>query len=205
MATPATPEQLMSRFKDLALQFQPGAEFRYSNSGYVLLEIIIENVSGKSYEDFLQEQIFTPLGMVNTGYDHNRSDIASGYANHSEPADFIDMSIPFSAGGLFSTTDDLYRWNLALETEKLVSKELLAQMFTAHVRTPDTDERGYGYGWYINEGGDRRWSNHGGAIEGFVTGNTRFPDDKVSIIILSNQQTTNLETITSAIVSLLFP
>lgn len=204
-STPVTPEQLLLRFKDLPLDFQPGAEFRYSNSGYIVLGMIIESVSGQSYEEFLQAAIFSPLGMADSGYDHNRSDLATGYANRSTLADAIDMSIPFSAGGLYSTTEDLARWSQALESEKLVSKDLLTQMFTAHARTPETTERGYGYGWYINDGGSRRWANHGGAIEGFVSGITRFPDDNVEIIILSNQQTTNLESITSAIVRLIFP
>ena len=111
-ATPTTPEQTIARFKDKPLDFQPGEKCSYSNSGYVLLGIIIEQVSGRSYEMFLQQNIFDPLQMKNTGYDHNDDSLATGYtgvdSNWEKPA-YIDMTLPYAAGGLYSTVEDLYR------------------------------------------------------------------------------------------------
>ena len=118
LATPSPPKQTIARFKDLPLDFQPGEKWSYSNSGYIVLGYIIERTSGQSYEDFLQQSIFTPLNLSNTGYDHNSSSLAVGYPDrHSTlPAEFIDMSIPYAAGALYSTVEDLYRWEQALST-----------------------------------------------------------------------------------------
>src|SRR5690242_2552197 len=108
MALPTTVEALIARFKDKPLDFQPGEKWSYSNSGYVLLGHVIEKVSGQSYEAFLQERIFAPLGMKNTGYDHNADVLphrAAGYMPRGDKvvnARYLDMTIPFSAGGLYS-------------------------------------------------------------------------------------------------------
>jgi CubicO group peptidase (beta-lactamase class C family) len=188
MGSPSSPTETIARFKDKPLDFQPGEKFSYSNSGYVVLGNIIEQASGKRYEAFLQENIFVPLKMLDTGYDRNNKDIAIGYRNQTiVPADFIDMSIPYAAGGLYSTVEDLYRWDQSLYTDKLIPKDLLDKMFTPFAPIPDSGG-GYGYGWFIGKEGDRLVVNHTGGISGFTAAIGRYPKDKVVVIVLGNQQ-----------------
>ena len=111
-----TPANLVARFRDKPLEFEPGTKWNYSNSGYALLGYLIEKVSGESYADFVQKNIFTPLGMKDSGYDSASAIIphrASGYVagpQGRENAGFIHMSVPFAAGALYSTTEDLLKW-----------------------------------------------------------------------------------------------
>src|SRR6202050_350264 len=126
-ATPVTPEQLVARFRDKPLEFEPGEKFKYDNSGYVLLGYLIEKVSGQTYAQFVQENIFTPLQMKDSGYDSNTAIImhrASGYSKGKEGienAGYIHMSIPFSAGSLYSTVEDLERVEQGLFGGKVLS------------------------------------------------------------------------------------
>jgi CubicO group peptidase (beta-lactamase class C family) len=191
-ATPSPPEETINRFKDKPLDFRPGESWSYSNSGYILLGQIIERVSSQSYEAFLQEHIFTPLQMTDTGYDHNQDDLAVGYKDIFSKADFIDMSIPYAAGGLYSTVEDLYRWDQAFYTKQLLQQDYIDQIFAAHVAIPNSDGMAYGYGWIIGLEDSRQIITHGGGINGFVTNIARYPQDKTVIIILSNQQYTSM-------------
>ncbi|BAZ23557.1 hypothetical protein NIES4073_44460 [Kalymmatonema gypsitolerans NIES-4073] len=185
MMIPAPLEKIIARFKDKSLEFEPGEKYNYSNSGYILLGYIIEKVSEKAYETYLKEKIFQPLGMNNTGYAHHNPIIknrASGYSignDGLQNADYIDMSIPHAAGALYSTVEDLYLWDRALYTEKLLSQTSLVQMFTPF-------KENYGYGWYITEVFNHKVVGHGGAINGFVTNIERYVNDDVCIIVLSN-------------------
>ena len=128
-----TPEKLVARFRDKPLDFQPGEKWSYSNSGYVLLGYLLERVSGESYQKFLQDNIFDPLGMKDSGYDSNSAVIlrrAAGYVpgkDGPENAGFIHMSIPFSAGALYSTTGDLLRWEQGLFGGKVLSAGFAGQ------------------------------------------------------------------------------
>jgi CubicO group peptidase (beta-lactamase class C family) len=196
-STPSAPLETIARFKDLALNFPPGEKFSYSNSGYILLGYIIEQVSSKPYEEVLQEVIFSPLKLKNTGYDHNANELAVGYSSmvSSLPADYIDMTIPFSAYALYSTVEDLYRWEQALYTEQLLSKTYLDQMFTQQLLLPDNPVLGYGYGWLIWKGPGPRSAFHFGSIEGFASYIARYPDDRITIILLSNIQNATFDTI----------
>lgn len=189
-ATPSAPEQTIARFKDLPLDFQPGEIWNYSNSGYVALGYIIEQVSSQSYEDFLQQSIFTPLNLHDTGYDHNSDTLAIGYQDMYSvlPADYIDMSIPYAAGGLYSTVEDLYRWEQSLSTEQLVPRIFLDKMFAPYATMPDSGGWAYGYGWLIGTERGRPVTKHGGGIDGFTTLVTRYPNEQIVIIVLSNQQ-----------------
>jgi len=114
----ATPEELVKRVRDLPLEFEPGAQMRYSNTGYVLLGIVIEKASGTGYAAFLKQNIFDPLGMKDTGYDENSAILprrAAGYSpspNGDANAMYVDMTTPFSAGALYSNAPDLLRWEL---------------------------------------------------------------------------------------------
>lgn len=205
IATPSAPDQIIARFSNLPLDFQPGERWSYSNSGYVVLGYIIEQVSGRTYEDFLQQSIFIPLNLQNTGYDHNSNGLAVGYKDrYSHPATFIDMSIPFSAGALYSSVEDLYTWEKALSTEQLVPKNYLDKMFTHQVDIPDSNGWGYGYGWIIATEFDRPVFYHGGLVHGFSTIVTRYVDDDIVIIVLSNQESQDVGLIEETIAKKLF-
>jgi CubicO group peptidase (beta-lactamase class C family) len=185
-ATPTTPEELVARFRAKPLDFAPGTGWHYSNSGYVLLGYLIEKISGEPYSKFLQENILTPLGMKDSGYDSNTEIIpqrAVGYApGHGRPvvAGYIDMSIPFSAGGLYSTTKDLLRWEEALYGQKLLTPASLWKM-----TTPFRENYALGLMVRKTSNGDRVFS-HGGGIEGFNTWVGYIPAENVAVIVLAN-------------------
>lgn len=202
---PITPIEMTDRLKKEPLEFTPGEKFAYSNSGYFLLGAIIEKVSGKPYADFLQENIFTPLGMRSTGYDDPLRIImhrAAGYQIRSGKvinASYMDMTVPYAAGSLYSTTGDLLIWDQALYTEKLVSKRSLDEIFT-----PWKGEAGYGFGWGISKKFDRREISHGGGIYGFATQIARYPDDRVTVVVLSNIQSAPAGTIADNLAAIVF-
>jgi CubicO group peptidase (beta-lactamase class C family) len=198
-ATPSPPLETLNRFNTRPLDFQPGQAWRYSNSGYIVLGLIIEQAAGQPYEVFLQENIFNPLNMTATGYDHNSNELAVGYMRDSE-ADFIDMSIPFAAGGLYSTVEDLYRWDQALFNSTLLTQESLSAMFAEHAAIPSPEGSAYGYGWIIGQDNGRRVYEHRGAIEGFVSVTAYYPDENVTIILLSNLQSTPLNALFASLV-----
>ena len=209
-----SPVQLVNLFADSTLQFEPGKKFSYSNSGYILLGYIIEKVTGKAYEQVLQENIFAPLKMNNTGYDHSKNVMknrASGYEKNGRRyvnANFIDMSVPYAAGALYSTVEDLYLWDQALYGNQLLRKENMDLLFTKHL--PSGGSHYYGYGWGI---GEIRLGNtaekiqtvgHGGGIEGFNTQLSRIPSDKSFIVLLNNTGGAPLDQMTNAIAAILY-
>ncbi|MFI5387676.1 MAG: serine hydrolase [Fimbriimonadales bacterium] len=181
-----TPEKLVARFRDKPLEFQPGEKWSYSNSGYVLLGYLIEKASGESYEKFVRENIFEPLGMKDSGYDSNSAIIpkrAAGYAPGKDGpvnAGFIHMSIPFSAGGLYSTTGDLLRWEEGLFGGKVLSAASLAKM-----TTPFKNE--YACGVSVHTVNGHKAIEHGGGIEGFSTFLAYYPEDKLTVVALANR------------------
>src|SRR6218665_1475866 len=148
---PYTPEQFVKTFSSLPLEFSPGEKFSYSNSGFFLLGYLIEKITGKTYEQYLQEVIFTPLKMVNSGYDH--SDVIlknrdAGYERKGKlitNAAYVDMSIPYAAGSLYSTVEDLYIWDQALYTNKLLSAKSMESLFKPYI---SLGRPAYGYGWF---------------------------------------------------------
>jgi CubicO group peptidase (beta-lactamase class C family) len=184
-AAPTTPDKLVARFRDKPLEFQPGEKWNYSNSGYVLLGYLIEKISGQTYEQFVQENIFTPLGMKDSGYDSNRTVIqrrATGYmpgANGPLNAGYIDMSIPFSAGALYSTTEDLLRWEEGLFAGKVLSATSLQKMTTPF-------KQDYACGLAVTIAHGHKVIEHGGGIEGFNTQLSYYPDDKLTVVVLAN-------------------
>jgi CubicO group peptidase (beta-lactamase class C family) len=180
-----TAEKLVAHFRDRALEFEPGEKFNYSNSGYVLLGHLIEKISGESYEAFLQKNIFTPLGMKDSGYDSNSAVIArraAGYSpgpNGPVNAGFIDMSVPHGAGALYSTTEDLLRWEQGLFGGKLLSAASLTKMTTPF-------KGNYAFGLQVNTVNGRKVFDHGGGIEGFNTHLAYYPEAKVTVAVLGN-------------------
>ncbi len=175
----------VAAFRDRPLEFGPGEKYSYSNSGYLALGAIIEKASGQSYEQFLADHIFTPLGMNDSGYDSNRSIIkrrASGYIRGPSGyvnAAYLHMSIPHAAGALYSTTEDLLKWERALFAGKVVSKASLDRMIT-----PFKNDYALGVSSTLDKG--RRVIAHGGGIDGFNTYLAYYPDTKTVIVALSN-------------------
>ena len=208
MRDPHSAMEIVSLFAESALEFTPGEKFAYSNSGYVLLGAIIEKITGKSYEQVLQEKIFSPLKMNNTGYDNNRTILknrASGYnkvANSFENANYIDMTTPYAAGALYSTVEDLFLWDQALYTEKLLPQKYMDLLFKEHTSSWGQH---YGYGWEIGKmslGNTReqiQTIGHGGAINGFNTKITRIPSEKSLILLFNNTGGAPLYDMTTAI------
>lgn len=186
---PTTTTEMIGVLKTKPLEFKPGEKFAYSNSGYFILGEVIERASGDTYEKFLEDNIFVPLGMEDSGYDSPTRIIknrAAGYVRQGGKvlnASYMDMSVPYAAGSLYSTTGDLLLWDQALYTEKLVSKKSLDEIFT-----PFAGESGYGFGWGIGKAFERRSISHGGGIYGFSTEISRFPDDRLTVIVLTNFQ-----------------
>jgi len=184
-ATPTTPEQLVARFRDKPLEFQPGEKWNYSNSGYVLLGYLIEKITQQSYSQFVQENIFNPLGMKDSGYDSNTAIIlhrASGYSpgdKGTTNAGYIDMSIPLSAGGLYSTTEDLLRWEQGLMGGKLLSAASLQKMTTPF-------KSDYAFGLAVHTANGHKVIEHNGGIEGFNTALAYYPEDKLTVVVLAN-------------------
>ncbi|MBA2250408.1 MAG: serine hydrolase [Chitinophagaceae bacterium] len=178
-------DSMITFFKNRPYNFSPGTKFQYNNSGYFLLGYILEKVSGQSYNDYLHENIFNKLGMTNTGIDILDSVLplrARGYSkinNKYVNAEFISLAWPFSAGVLYSTADDLYKWDRALYGTTILSAPSKQKMFTP-------GKNNYGYGIVIDslEKHFRTW--HNGGIPGFVSNISRYINDDVCIIVLSN-------------------
>ena len=183
---PVTPEQLVARFRDKPLEFAPGTAYAYSNSGYALLGYLIERISGVSYARFVHDNLFVPLGMRDSGYDSSTEKIprhATGYVRGRDGpvvADYLDMSVPFSAGALYSTTDDLLRWERGLYGGKVLSPASLEKMTTPF-------KSHYAFGLQVEPGtGGGKIIWHGGAIDGFNTQVVYVTTDKLAVIVLAN-------------------
>ena len=201
---PATPAETIDLLCELPLDFTPGKEWSYSNSGYIVLGTIVEAVSGEPYCDFVEKHITQPLQMVNTGCDSNfpiTANRAQGYVDSDTVSDDIDMSIPFSAGGLISTVEDLFRWDQALYTTELLPKSLLDRLFMpmAPIPAPNGAEEAYGYGWVIGEQFNQPRIWHRGSIEGFLSEIDRYPDHHDTIIVLGNREDVDLPGVSSEI------
>jgi len=182
-----SPEQLVALTRDKPLEFPPGSKFAYDNSGYILLGVVIEKVSGQSYASYLHDHIFKPLGMDHTGYDVSTDILphrAGGYSkdkNGWHNATYLSMTVPYAAGSLYSTVDDLLMWDQALYAARPLRPASLTMMFTDH-----GDHYGAGYVIETQEGRRVWW--HNGAINGFHTYLARYPDQHLTVIVLSNNE-----------------
>jgi len=205
---PYKVNEFVKKYASGDLEFEPGSKYSYNNSGYFLLGAIIERVTGKPYEQVLKQNIFDPAGMKNTGYDHHNTIIlkrASGYTKTPvlSNAAFLDMSIPYAAGSLYSTVEDLYLWDQALYTDKLLSaasKELMYKPFLQN----------YAYGWVVRNASFKQNNNdiqviaHDGGINGFTTTIVRFPKERNLIVILDNSSSEYLDRISESIAKILY-
>jgi len=208
---PWLPESSIELIKTEALEFEPGSEFKYNNSGYFLLGFIIEKVSGDSYPKFITENIFDVLGMEGSGYDHHDPVLkhrASGYElteGGLTNGEYLVINNHYAAGALYSTVEDLYIWDRALYTEKLLSKLSLEKMFDVYHQTSFKDKKaGYGYGFYVDELFGHKRVFHTGNNNGFRAQISRFPDDDATIILLSNMYTPDIDEISRGLAAILF-
>lgn len=203
MVNPSPVRKTIDLFKNRPLDFTPGEKYKYSNSGYIILSYVIEKASGQSYESFVSENIFKPLNMKNSGYDHQEiilKNRAAGYVLTDEGlmnAPYIDMSVPSGGGALYSTVGDMYLWDRALYKEALVSRESLVAMFTPY-------KEGYGYGWIIANLNGRKIITHDGSVNGFMTHIARYVDDDACIVILSNIMNSPINEISRDLRAILF-
>lgn len=186
-----TPKELVDFFKDEPMDFAPGEDFRYSNSGYILLGYIIELISGKSYGDCVNEFFFKPLGMNDSYYDNASmivSNRAPGYQHRNgryENADFVSMTLPYSAGSLLSTADDLSKWYEAVVNNKVVSERSIETAHSSY-KLANGRSTGYGYGWEIGNIQGSKTIGHVGRINGFVTHTLYIPLERIFVAVFSN-------------------
>ena len=186
MAVPTTLDATLERFFDQPLVFQPGAGFRYSGTGYFLLARIIEEISGKPYEAFLQAEIFGPLGMGDSGADLPGpvlSNRASGYVldgSEIQNAPDIFLSILTGGGNLYSTTEDMARWDRGLAAHALVSEEAYSLLY-------QVERESYAYGWRVGRLEGRETLAHAGGLPGFNAFILRVPAEDLCVIVLTNQ------------------
>ncbi|OAA93581.1 serine hydrolase [Clostridium coskatii] len=195
---------VINLFKNKPLEFTPGTDFDYTNSGYILLGYIVTKVSGMSYIDYLQKNIFDPLNMKSTGLGYNGADKMytstgySGYLDQYPISDEITLNGAYGAGALYSTTEDLYKWDRALYTEKLVKQSTLKKIFTNYVQMSKNGPY-YGYGWMLTDGKYGREIYHGGNVLGFTGNIARYPDKDLTIIMLTNVGYYNVNSLNDAL------
>ena len=187
-----TEEELLKKVESFPPDFAPGDKWSYSNSGYLLLGILIHKATGKFYGDFLQERIFRPLGMETTRI-ISEADIipnrAAGYRlvkGELKNQEWVSPSLNTTAdGALYFTVLDLAKWDAALYTEALLKRSSFDRMWTA-VKLNEGKTYPYGFGWFLGDIRGHRIVEHGGAWQGFTTGISRYVDDKLTIVTLTN-------------------
>ena len=210
---PYPVEEFIKTYCSGDLEFEPGSKYVYNNSGYFLLGAIIEEITGQSYEDILITNILEPVGMKNTGYDHHDTLIpnrAAGYEKRAGDyvnAPYLDMSLPYAAGSLYSTVEDLYLWDQILYTDKLLSVELKELMFKPHVPAGGSH---YAYGWMVgiktfpkSKAKVKRIA-HGGGINGFNTLIDRLVEDRHLVVLFNNTGGTALGAMSEGIINILY-
>lgn len=189
-----TESELLKLVQGIPLAYPPGTKWAYSNLGYLTLGILIHNVTGEFYGDFLQQRIFRPLGMNSTRI-ISESDIvpnrAAGYRlveGELKNQEWVAPMINTTAdGSLYFSTLDLAKWDAALYTEKLLKKSSLDQMWTvANLKNGQPDKGNYGFGWFIDDRHGHRCIHHDGAWQGFQTAIDRYVDDQLTVVALSN-------------------
>lgn len=186
-----TPDEIVARFKDEPLEFEPGSDWRYNNSGYFLLGHIVAKVSGQTFDEYLENTFFAPLGMLSTGI-HNSKEIlkneAYGYSFNGTGFDKAldwDMSQAGGAGAIYSTTGDLDIWVSELFAGNVVSEASLAEALSPLKIEPD-NETHYGFGWSIDDQRGLRKISHGGGLQGWSSFLVHYPEHKFTIVVLHN-------------------
>lgn len=197
MREPATPSELIERFADMPLEFEPGDQWAYSSSNYIMLAYILEEMARQPHAEYLDTVLFAPLDMTDTGYDRFETILesrASGYTmgeDGLQNAAFIDMSRAVGGGSLYSTVLDLHTWTQALLKDAVLSDEARELLFTPAMEIDEGNS--YGYGWGIGNEWGRRVISHDGGINGFTTYLTLIPEEELIVIVLSNLESLPLE------------
>jgi CubicO group peptidase (beta-lactamase class C family) len=185
-----TTDEMISQIVGQPLEFTPGSQYMYCNICYMILGRVIEEVSGQSYADYLSEHIFRPAGMTATGIDEAGRLLphrASGYTWNGETysnSEFVDLSNVGAAGVLYSTVGDMYKWDRALYSDKLLSPVAREAFFTPRISKGDGSN--YAYGWVIKETPEHTLAEHSGGVNGFVTFVIRDPATALYVVVLSN-------------------
>lgn len=206
---PVPWDQWLEAIRKKPLDFAPGTDFAYANSGYTLLGFIIERVSGQSYGDFLREHIFRPAGMTRTDYEDPQRIVkqrATGYrqlpGESIANVPYAELIRLYAAGGVYSTTEDLLRWDEALRAEKILTRESIALM-TTPVREMYPGKI-YAYGCWIHHKRGRQEVAHGGNLAGFITYFARYPAEQIAIVVLSNNGRGSSGKISDVLASIVF-
>jgi|GEM_PF-435435 len=191
MRHPMSPEFVIDSLSSGDLHFEPGTQYRYNNGGFYLLSLIVERITGQDFGEALQERIFSPLGMTDSGLDvpgtilENRATGYEQYVDGFENAPFRQIDNLLGTGALYSTVEDLFLWDRALYTDKLLSPEYQEIMFTPNLND-------YAYGLRVRkiplgESGDSTlYVGHSGSVAGFNSRIVRLPEDGHCIILLCN-------------------
>jgi D-alanyl-D-alanine carboxypeptidase len=191
MTRDLTVAQMIDSFKDDPLEFEPGARYKYNNSGYFLLGAIVEKVSGMRYDEFIAQRIFVPLGMTRTAYEGHERDKAvratgySGKGGSFAPSAPLSMSQPYAAGSIVSTVDDMAKWDAAVSSGRLLKASSWQRAFTPYTLAGGQATR-YGYGWETGRLQGVPTIGHGGGINGFNAFALRLPSEKLYVAVLSN-------------------
>lgn len=193
-----TPMQVVDLVKDAPLEFAPGTKWRYDNTGYTLLGLVLEKASGVPYAEFIRANIFEPLGMTHSLYGSFSAivpDRASGYTRGEkggwENAPYLSMSQPYAAGSLMSNVDDMVKWDAAVSAGKLLAADSWTKAFTGYRLAGGQDSR-YGFGWQLGSYERHEIVRHGGGIPGYSTYVLRMPADHVYVVVLSNSDVPTL-------------
>lgn len=187
VGNPVPQQRILDIIYQKSRSFTPGAKYSYCNSGYFLLGLIIEKVTGKRYDQAVRDMILTPLGMTHSGFDFmhlTSNDKTTGYEVLNDTkqvkAHLWDSTVSYAAGSIYSTVGDLYKWTTAVGAGQLLSKNSWQQAFTPVLNH-------YGYGWWIDSLFGRKYITHSGGLPGFMSNLIYFPDEDVSIILLNNE------------------
>lgn len=203
-----SPIEIIDQIKHKELEFKPGEKYAYSNSNYLLLGAIIESVSGQSYQDYVKENIFEKANMKSSGFLNSSAEYAVGYENMEKPTVFFHDSLTFAAGDVTSTVSDMHRYNQAINNHVLLSEQATNKMQTGYMKSAPFGVANYGYGWHVIDNKitfDHKMIQHGGGLAGHKAEFSRFIDDDLTIIILTNNQgKTKLGTISREIASIVF-
>lgn len=202
-----SPNETLNLFKDNPLDFEPGTKFNYSNSGYVVLGVLIEKVSGMPYAEYVEQFLFKPAGMNHTQFGSRNKIISNRVQGYQKGdtyvnAEYLSFSQPYAAGALMSTAADLQLWNKAIRKGILLKKESLA-LATTNYKDSGQQSINYGYGFQTNSLYSSPTWEHGGGIFGFVSYAQYFPVEDLNIVVLTNCDSYNPEAISTKLATIL--
>jgi len=197
---PRSREEMLKIFRSYPSDFAPGTKWNYSNTGYSMLGYIIEKIERKPYEAVVRQRIFTPLGMTHSGFDFTHLQDAGktkGYFAIGYPSPVVDSTIAYSAGAVYSTVEDLYKWERGIRSGRILHDSSWKAVFTPTLNK-------YGYGWSIDTLFGRRATMHSGGIHGYTSYLLRFPEDDLVVILLDNGSSRELSKLSRNLAAIAF-